>query len=221
MYDLAVSSVKRSYDGRRRQARAAETRREVLDAAGELFGSRGYSATSVDEVAAAAMVSRETVFKSFGSKRELLRQWVERELAGPDEPVAIADQHWVQEIRDSPDRGRRIEIAAAAVGALNERAIDALMTLRAASHSDPEIAELWQLACEQRRRDVVAIARLVFRDALPRGRARTELYDVIFALTGPEMIELLVRQCGWTIRRYSDWLAEVFTRSTSSLVATT
>ena len=90
-----VPPVKGSYDGSRRRAQAAVTRGEVVDAAGNLFSVHGYAATSVDAIARAAGVSREMIFKSFGTKRQLLRAWVEREVAGPDEPTPIADLAWL------------------------------------------------------------------------------------------------------------------------------
>jgi AcrR family transcriptional regulator len=207
VYDFAMSSVKRSYDSARRQAQAEATRRDVLEAAGELFAARGYGATSIDAIAAQAGVSRETIFKSFGSKRHLLQLWVEQQIAGPDEPVPIAQQQWVELIRESDDRDRQIEIVAAALSAIYSRAIDALVTLRAAAHADPEIAALWQLACDRRREDVAAVTSMLGTD----GQTPTAVLDVVYALSSPELFEVLVRQCGWTTERFHDWLVVALT----------
>ncbi|MEX1142552.1 MAG: TetR/AcrR family transcriptional regulator [Thermoleophilaceae bacterium] len=59
---------------------AAPTRERILDAAVELFGRRGYSATSVGEVeeAAGLVPRRGALYKHFASKRELLDAAVER-----------------------------------------------------------------------------------------------------------------------------------------------
>jgi AcrR family transcriptional regulator len=61
-------------------ATAAPTRERILDAAVELFGSKGYSATSVGEIeAAAGLVPRSgALYKHFASKRELLDAAVAR-----------------------------------------------------------------------------------------------------------------------------------------------
>jgi AcrR family transcriptional regulator len=202
-----VSDVKRPYSGTWRQAQAAATRREVLDAAGELFSRRGYAATSIDAIAAQAGVSRETIFKSFGSKRRLLQLWVERQVAGPDEPVPVEQQHWLELVRDANDRRRQIEIAVAAVSAIFDRAIDAISALRAAAHADPEIAELWRLACEQRRHDVSTVTALLSsRSPAAPDLTDDEVVDVVYALTSPELFELLVRQCGWAPERFRHWL---------------
>lgn len=48
-----------------------QRRDEILDAALELFGSRGEHEVSVEDVAAAAGTSRNSVYRCFGSKQEL------------------------------------------------------------------------------------------------------------------------------------------------------
>jgi TetR/AcrR family transcriptional repressor of mexJK operon len=52
--------------------RSAQKRQKILDAGRLLFLSTGYQGTSMDQVAAAAAVSKQTVYKHFGEKRELL-----------------------------------------------------------------------------------------------------------------------------------------------------
>jgi AcrR family transcriptional regulator len=57
--------------GRRELKRDAQ-RERILDAARALFGSRGFDAVSMSEVAEQAGVARATVFNHFGSKRALV-----------------------------------------------------------------------------------------------------------------------------------------------------
>ncbi len=52
--------------------RSARKRQTILSAGQELFLSNGYQGTSMDQVAATAAVSKQTVYKHFGEKRELL-----------------------------------------------------------------------------------------------------------------------------------------------------
>ena len=56
----------------RRARQAAETRRDILNAARKLFAQKGYAATSVAEIAAAAGASVQTIYDSVGSKAELV-----------------------------------------------------------------------------------------------------------------------------------------------------
>ncbi len=52
--------------------RSAQKRRAILSTAQSLFLSNGYQGTSVDQIAAGAEVSKQTVYKHFGDKHELL-----------------------------------------------------------------------------------------------------------------------------------------------------
>jgi len=52
--------------------RSARKRQTILSAGQQLFLNSGYQGTSMDQVAATAAVSKQTVYKHFGEKRELL-----------------------------------------------------------------------------------------------------------------------------------------------------
>src|ERR1700739_1809703 len=51
--------------------RSAQKRRAILDAATEVFLEKGYLATNMDEIAALAAVSKQTVYKNFPNKETL------------------------------------------------------------------------------------------------------------------------------------------------------
>ncbi|MFC6066728.1 MULTISPECIES: TetR family transcriptional regulator [Streptomyces] len=57
---------------RRAAAQRLKMRRELAAAAMELFATKGYEATTVDEIAAAAGVARRTFFRHFRSKEEAI-----------------------------------------------------------------------------------------------------------------------------------------------------
>jgi AcrR family transcriptional regulator len=52
-------------------SRSARKRQAILDAARSVFLRKGYGGTSMDEVAALAAVSKQTVYKHFSDKRRL------------------------------------------------------------------------------------------------------------------------------------------------------
>ncbi len=64
---------RRKYDSVRRQEQAEQTRRDIMAAAGALFREGGYTATSMPAIASAAGVVVETIYRSFGSKAELVQ----------------------------------------------------------------------------------------------------------------------------------------------------
>ena len=78
-----AESVKprRRYQSARRAAQAAQTRRDIVTAAGLLFRARGYG-VPLAEIASEAGVVVETVYRVFGSKAALFRAAVEALLAG-------------------------------------------------------------------------------------------------------------------------------------------
>ncbi len=57
---------------------AAERRSTILEAGGQLFGDRGYEGTTLDDIAAAAGVTKPIVYRHFGSKQGLYLDLLER-----------------------------------------------------------------------------------------------------------------------------------------------
>jgi AcrR family transcriptional regulator len=57
----------------RRDRKKNETRQALREAAHRLFAEKGFSATTIDDIAAAADVSRRTFFRYYDSKDDLLR----------------------------------------------------------------------------------------------------------------------------------------------------
>lgn len=77
----------------RRRLPAAERRALIVEAAGRLFGERGYEGTRLDDIAAAAGVTKPVLYRHFESKRDLYLALLARhrdDLAGFAE--AIPDQ---------------------------------------------------------------------------------------------------------------------------------
>jgi AcrR family transcriptional regulator len=58
----------------KREERKAETRRALIEAAAELFATKGIDATSIDEVAAAVGLTKGAVYAHFPSKRQLVEE---------------------------------------------------------------------------------------------------------------------------------------------------
>ncbi len=63
---------RRSYGGRSAEERRAERRERLLAAGLELFGTRGYAATSIERLCATASVSTRNFYEEFSGREELL-----------------------------------------------------------------------------------------------------------------------------------------------------
>ncbi|MCW2698995.1 MAG: TetR/AcrR family transcriptional regulator [Blastococcus sp.] len=59
---------------------AVQRREQLLDVGRELFGQKGYEATSIEEIAARAGVSKPVVYERFGGKDGLYTAVVDREM---------------------------------------------------------------------------------------------------------------------------------------------
>ncbi|QDY79823.1 TetR family transcriptional regulator [Streptomyces qinzhouensis] len=68
----STADAPESAAGTRAAAQKLKMRRELAAAAMELFATKGYEATTVDEIAAAAGVARRTFFRHFRSKEEAI-----------------------------------------------------------------------------------------------------------------------------------------------------
>ena len=68
----ATTDAPESAAGTRAAAQRLKMRRELAAAAMELFATKGYEATTVDEIAAQAGVARRTFFRHFRSKEEAI-----------------------------------------------------------------------------------------------------------------------------------------------------
>src|ERR1700733_8102608 len=120
------------------QALREDTRNRLLQAAQEEFPVRGYAGTTVTRLAATAGVSVQTLYLAWGSKRALLRGYMEHALAGgPGSPEDAA-----QRFTGLAPRDRLTELGAL-VTAIAERAATGWSLYRDASAVDPEIAADW------------------------------------------------------------------------------
>jgi len=61
-----------------------ETRQRILDAAADLFAVKGFAGATTRELAAAAGVNEVTLFRHFGSKKNLLAAVIDQHSALPD-----------------------------------------------------------------------------------------------------------------------------------------
>jgi AcrR family transcriptional regulator len=177
----------------------------VLLAAAQLFTAGGWRATTIDQIAARAGVSRPTVF-AVGSKAQLLKQARDVAMAGDDADAPVSQRESVQLVLAEQDPRRFLAAMAEHVTGVQERYGPLEVVLRHAAFADQELAELWRASEQQRR-----IAAAMFVDSLA-GRAslagpRDQMVDVAWLLMAVDTHAQLVRDRGWSRRDYLSWLA--------------
>jgi AcrR family transcriptional regulator len=192
---------RRPYRSRLRDQRTADTRRAVVEAAHELFVSKGWPATGMREIASAAGVALETVYSHFSSKPGVLRAVADAAVVGDDVPVALAERPEFIALGQGR-RSTRIRAAAKLATDVQVRTAAIAELLRQAAATDGEIAEMLHSTRERQRRDVETALELVIgRTPTPSER------DGVWAVVSPEVYLLLVETSGWTPEWYESWIA--------------
>jgi len=205
----SVKTPKRRYDTSGRQASAQETRRRILAAARRLFLKRGYAATTMAAIAAAAGVSIETIYLSIGGKAGLVRYLVETALSGTDEPVPPVERSGVREVRAEPDPRQKLRLFARMVRPMLERLAPIWFVVLEAAPSDKELSSL----VDELQQRHAGSMQLVIEHLLEAGRLRPPLSkdtarDVVWAMNSPEFYGLLVGRRGWTGEMFKRWLTD-------------
>jgi len=198
----------RRYASRLRDAQAASTRRAIVDAATRLFIERGYGATSMDAIAAAAGVGRATVFTALGGKAAILRRAYDTALMGEDEPGALRRHPAAMAIRAEPDPSRYLERYAALVAGIGRRQAGIHEAMRGAAATDPEVRSVFETLNDERR----AGSGRGIGDLVAKGGLRDDLdpeaaADVVWVLNDPGLYHLLVTTRRWSDERFEVWLA--------------
>lgn len=200
----------RAYSSPVREEAARRTRRLVLDAALRLFAEQGYPRTTLAEIAVAAGVSVETVYKVFKNKRGLLQQLGDVVIGGDDEDVPLLERQGPQRVREETDQRRQLAMFATGITAQLERVGPYNEIVRTAAVVDSEVAALRDdLHLRQRRFAMTTVAgwladRGPLRDDLPVERAAA----VIWTLASPEVHRMLRVDWSWTLEQYEAWLRD-------------
>lgn len=204
---------KRRYDASGRRAAAEQTRRSVLLGARDLFTTRGYAATSVADVAAAAAVSVDTVYASVGRKPQLLLAVLDMTLAEGDEPVDAEERGYVRAIREAPTAREKIAVYADALGRLLPRTVPLLVALRAAGESDADCRATYLQVSERRRANMARFAEeLKETGELRSGLAVDTVADLVWSMNSPDFY-LLVTSRGHGPQQYAALVRDVWTRT--------
>ncbi|MBF6327845.1 TetR/AcrR family transcriptional regulator [Nocardia transvalensis] len=197
---------RRRYDSLRRMAQAKQTHAEIADAARRLFVSRGWSATTVRDVAREAGVSVPTVYAAYESKKGLVRALVDAA------DLAADPARMVAELEATSDPERQLAGMVGYDRRLFERAGDLIVLVREAGRAEPDLAAVY----EQGRR-VADRTRVQVFSSWPGGTLRPGLelptaVDIYAALCNIDVYTTLTVERGWSPDRVERWWTETLAR---------
>ncbi len=196
----------RTYRSTRRQEQAARTRADVLAAATELFSERGWSGTSVRDVARKAGVAVETVYSAVGSKADLLLAAIDVGVVGDVAPVPLSERPEFARL-GTGSRDERVATAVRLISGINQRSWGLRRAIAEAATSEPRMADLQRGLELRRRANIGTAAELV----LDRPVGDDEL-DALWVVMNAETFTLLTGTGGRSVEDYERWLAVTIDR---------
>ena len=187
------------------------TERAIVEAAFELFRVRGYTATTMEDLAQTAGVAVQTIYNAIGSKRAVLSRVIDFVAAGPEWPTPVPS--FMQERTASATSPREVvEIIGDWFVDGHGRMADVWQIVAQAAAVDPSVAELERQRARQRFRNYHAAAAAIARlDGLD-GIGESEAAAAIWTIGHPFVHHFLVVDQGWPVERYRAWLVEALGR---------
>jgi AcrR family transcriptional regulator len=206
----AVKPTSRSYDnsGRAESSRARQLR--VAEVTSEMLVERGYEATTMAGIAAAAAVSVPWLYKVFGPKPALVKRVYDVLLVGDADRVPLAQRPAFRDLLAETDPHQAVErYAAVSRGLISRVGPLAAVLLSAACSADSDLAELAATISRERLFGATAFTdHLAGLGALAPGLTREQARDVVWTLISPEVYRLLVLERGWSAAMYERWLGD-------------
>jgi len=201
--------VKRPYDASRRREQARVTQRSVLEAARDLFVEKGYGRTTIKDIAAAAGVSAELIYATFGNKATLLHRAWDITIGGDDEEVLFHERPAVRALMSEQDLAKRLQMQAVLLTSTAHRIAPFTRALLGAAGSDSAAAAMLVEIDRQRLAGISVMARYA-ADTGQLAVSEEECRDVMWATTDGTLWHQLVIQQGWSDARFATWLGRMW-----------
>jgi AcrR family transcriptional regulator len=202
----------RSYSSAVRDEQARRTRARIVQAADELFREKGYAKATMKEIAERAGVARDTVHAVFGTKAALIPAMVDLRLV-PDESVAnVAEGPEGQAVMNETDPVRQLELFAEFITKLNVVLRPVFTVMRGAAPSEAAVAETLAVL-ERNRRHNMRLYASWFAARGPLRVSEKEAADTLFAITSPDVGQLLCEELGWSRTKHAAWVADLLKRA--------
>ena len=195
----------RPYSSPARQADAQRTRNAILDATARLLPRRGYTRTTMKDIAEEAGVSVQSVHLA-GTKAALLIAAFERTFAGDDGPHSLTEHPAMIEIMSRPDADDAMGGWLDYVAHANRATAGLIRAMTVAAETDDLAAASIRDLGTRRRADLGRAAGWLIERGLLDPGEREQATDELNHLVGPETYAFFVTTSGWTDARYRAWL---------------
>ena len=186
----------------RRQRQAAETRREILEVAQRLFLERGYSGTSIRDIATEADVAVQTIYSSVGSKAALAAALSDHldESAGVGAVLARVQQ--------ADDPAEVIDLAVSIPRAFVEGDTGSIVrAVESAAAVEPEMGVVLAEGARRHREGAARIVGLLDeRFGLREGVGTDHAAAVFATMTAPGVWRDLTEEHGWNFDEAHAWI---------------
>ncbi len=192
-----------------RERQAAHTRREILVAARRLFLEKGYSSTSVVDIASAAGVAVQTIYSGIGSKAELVR-------ALNDHLDTEAGIHEIlRQLGTASDLGEALHVATSIPRSYVEGEVGRLVEMTwVAASQEPDLAHLRDEGIRRHREGWrYIISMLSERYPLVSEVTLEDATAIAATLTRAEVWWSFTQDHGWSLDQTQRWLAGTLQRS--------
>lgn len=175
----------------------------MRETAETLLIEHGWAATTIRQIAGAAKVSPETIYKSFGGKAGLLKSAYDARIAGDDAPVAIAQREGVARLRAARSAAEAAEAWAALALTIHTRSAALTALALGAQATEPALADFVRTIDAERMAGADLTTAHWEREGwlrVPQPQARDRLW-LIGSATG----YLDVTRLGWDGDQVSEW----------------
>ena len=204
---------KRKYDSSRRKAQARETKLRITEAARSLFLEHGYVGTTIEAIAVDARVSRETIYGIFQNKQNILTFLLDISVGGDDLPLHVTERSKPQSIMHDVDQKRQLTDFAQDIGDILSRAAPVFGILRQAANTEAELGRRVNRLHKERLENLKTFVHYVaINGPLRDGISEAQAGETVWALTSPELFNLLAEELGWSKQEYAQWLSDTLTR---------
>jgi AcrR family transcriptional regulator len=180
----------------------------MVEVAYRMMSTRGYTQTTMADIAAEAGVAVQTVYFSFHSKPALMRAAFEFAVHGDHLPMSPGQRPWFEAMRTEPNSETALGMFVDASVEILHRVLP-LASIFTALGDDPEIATFYALSERLRRegfRSVIDV--LTQKKALRPGLGSDDATTVLLVLLGSEVYRSMVSDSGWPEAKWRSWVIQ-------------